>query len=346
MHRAPVPTPPFDRDTPAFHPDYLRMLCGLLDEEGGDVGSVLHQSGLCAEDLRADGPMLSLPRARWLIVALERAAGRPTLALEAGARVRPSWHGPLGDALASSADLRQALALVSRYAVLRTRCFQAILHLEPSGARYAIEPGLSLADVRRFVLDHVLASTVALMRRIGGATAGELALELPWARPAWHRTYRLFADTLRFDAPGLTIRLPDALLDRPNPTADRERCAQACRECDTLLDAPAIAASVTPLVQQVLERIDLRSASLALAASALGTSSRTLVRRLNEEGVTFQQLLDELRCRRAVAMLRGGDHAVSAIAGALGYRSASNFGRSFRRWVGTTPTAFAAAAQP
>jgi len=74
------------------------------------------------------------------------------------------------------------------------------------------------------------------------------------------------------------------------------------------------------------------------AARRLGLSSRTLTRRLQEEGVTFRELLEEVRQELAQAWLADPSVAIHEVAYLLGYSEPSTFHRSFRRWTGQTPT--------
>jgi AraC-like DNA-binding protein len=83
--------------------------------------------------------------------------------------------------------------------------------------------------------------------------------------------------------------------------------------------------------------------SAADVAAQLQIPLRTLQRRLAEEQVSFQQLLDAHRQERAQALLREGDHSVSAIAYQLGYSEQSAFNRAFKRWTGNSPRAWLAA---
>jgi AraC-like DNA-binding protein len=83
--------------------------------------------------------------------------------------------------------------------------------------------------------------------------------------------------------------------------------------------------------------------SLDAVAEVFTVHRRTLNRRLRESGVTFRQVLDEVRRQRARQLLRDTDLPVLAIAGTLGYADAPAFTRAFRRWSGTTPTAWRAA---
>lgn len=69
-------------------------------------------------------------------------------------------------------------------------------------------------------------------------------------------------------------------------------------------------------------------------------SPRTLIRRLREEGSSYQQLLDSVREELACWLLIQTDLPVEAIAERVGYADTSNFSRTFRRWLGVTPREF------
>lgn len=82
------------------------------------------------------------------------------------------------------------------------------------------------------------------------------------------------------------------------------------------------------------------SPTIETAARLAGTSVRTLQRRLDDEGITYSQLLEDLRHDLALYLLRDRDRQVSEISRELGYRDPAIFTRAFRRWTGTTPTRF------
>ena len=74
-------------------------------------------------------------------------------------------------------------------------------------------------------------------------------------------------------------------------------------------------------------------------ARELGCSRQTLYRRLKEEGVTFEELLDGLRRRLALRFLREEGLAVKEAAYRLGFSDPSAFSRAFKRWTGSSPKA-------
>jgi AraC-like DNA-binding protein len=65
-----------------------------------------------------------------------------------------------------------------------------------------------------------------------------------------------------------------------------------------------------------------------------------LQRRLTEEGVTFADLLTEVRVQLAHTLLVEESLPVVQVAARLGYADAAAFGRAFKRWTGKSPGSF------
>ena len=80
--------------------------------------------------------------------------------------------------------------------------------------------------------------------------------------------------------------------------------------------------------------------SVEHVAELLRLPVRTLQRRLNEQGLTYSDLVEDLRYREACRLLKRTDKPVAAIATALGYRDPSHFSRAFRRWSGLRPSQY------
>jgi len=72
-------------------------------------------------------------------------------------------------------------------------------------------------------------------------------------------------------------------------------------------------------------------------ARELHLSTRTLQRRLTEQGFTFQHLLDEARRELARHYLLHSSRELNETAYLLGYEDANSFFRAFHHWEGTTP---------
>ena len=79
------------------------------------------------------------------------------------------------------------------------------------------------------------------------------------------------------------------------------------------------------------------TATLADVASALHLSERTLARKLEHEGTSFKNLLEDLRRRLALRYVGDSDLAFSEIAFLLGFSQVAAFHRAFKRWTDQTP---------
>lgn len=98
-------------------------------------------------------------------------------------------------------------------------------------------------------------------------------------------------------------------------------------------------------VQAAVEReLETTAPSVGAVARALGTSPRTLQRRLGERGLSFRDVVEQVRERHARVYLANADLSIAEIAQRLGYAEVSAFLRAFKRWTGTTPGRVRAAA--
>ena len=80
--------------------------------------------------------------------------------------------------------------------------------------------------------------------------------------------------------------------------------------------------------------------SLDITAEILGITPRTLQRYLKKSGLTYQDVIDQLRYESALPLLRNQQQNILEIALELGYSDAAHFSRAFRRWAGMSPSEY------
>ncbi len=97
----------------------------------------------------------------------------------------------------------------------------------------------------------------------------------------------------------------------------------------------------TPFRREVEQRIEPLLAAgpvrIDQVARAMGLSRQTLYRRLKAEGATFEELLDRLRRRLALRLVRER-LPVKEVAYRLGFSDPAAFSRAFKRWTGSSPS--------
>ena len=78
--------------------------------------------------------------------------------------------------------------------------------------------------------------------------------------------------------------------------------------------------------------------NLDSVAEALSLSPKKMQRMLEAEGTSFSLVLDQVRRKRALQMLRQRSMQVKTIAGFLGYSATPAFTLAFNRWTGMSPS--------
>ncbi len=291
------------------------LLVRYAAAHGVPTDRALAGTGLRAER-RGPDQMVTAAQELTVVRNLRRILGE--VGADVGRTYRPESFGVFGFALLGSRTVLDAMDVALRFIDL-TYLF-AIPRADVREERVVVSiDGSGLpADVRRFL---VARDATAIRKVLDGLVPGGVGARLE----------------VRDDSAVLTFGTSE--LDRPLPRDHPEARAQAAAICDDLVavrrQRTGLAQDVRVLIAQQLSA----GASAVTVAAALGMSERTLRRRLAEEGLGYQQLLDEVREPLAAAMLAGSSLPVQEIALRLGYSGATSFIAAHRRWTGRTPRA-------
>jgi len=344
MPRTDIAHPPLPQSGALVLPIYARLLRMLLQRADVDGDRVLAAAGLDWDTLVKDDKRLGRDTIVRLAEGAMAATRRPWLGLDLGGGAPMSAHGALGYAVVTSRDLREALHVLARYGGTRNDAMAWTCVDTRDGMTMQAADRAELGSVRGFVVDTVLGAILRMLESAVGQLPASLRIDLPLPTPAWRDQYRRFGVAeLRFEQPAFAIHVARRDLALPCIGADARAHASACRECEEAL-AEVAGASVAQRVAGLLAGVDDGAyPRMADVAARCGISPRSLIRRLHEDGVTFQRLLDTARKRRALWMLAHTAEPVEEIAARLGYVDTSNFSRTVRRWFGATPRELRAA---
>jgi AraC-like DNA-binding protein len=150
---------------------------------------------------------------------------------------------------------------------------------------------------------------------------------------------RIFACPIVFDAEATAIHFaPETLSLATKDGGDRELVALLERHAESLLAklprrgqfSSQVRAAMSPLLAGGDVTIDR-------VATVLGSSTRSVQRRLNGEATSFQRVLDDLRKDLALEYLEDRTRPIAEIALLLGFSDQTAFHRAFVRATGRTP---------
>jgi AraC-like DNA-binding protein len=260
-----------------------------------------------------------------------------TFGLRFGQQRQLSFMGPLYVIMEHSPDLDSCLRTVGRFLSIQTTGVRLRLDLgdEEATLQYLMAPQL-----RRWANQWMEESLLYLLRSFRSCLGPNYVpryVSMRHAAISGDSTYTKF-----FDAPVRTNAAMDAITFRredlaaPNPRRNDEllKVVTAYLHNYAAPSPEDFVGTVNALLRRALATGHF---SLATVADQLGSHSRTLQRRLRDQGCTFEDLLDDVRCQTAKHYLNTGQLPITQIAQLLGYSEQSAFNHAFRRWYGQSP---------
>lgn len=313
------------------------MLPRKLEELGLVPGDVLRLAGLPPGLFQAERVLVTTEELFAFYRALAQ-AGDAAIGLRLGTENRLERYSAVALAAVSSRSLRDSLERLARYKQLT--CPEAIELAERGDeGRVRFKWLLAQETEPAVLIDVCFAAVVSTARRGTGDTVGPKRIEL--RRESLHAAmYRgHFGCPIVFGARHNTIVFHEADLDRPFLTHNADLLAVVAPQLEAELQcARRSSAALGDQVKNSLKRLLAgKRPGLDDVARELGTSSRTLQRRLTEAGETFQHLLQDARRELAHHYLRHSSLELNETAYLLGYEDNHSFFRAFQQWEGTSP---------
>ncbi|MDB4972157.1 MAG: Transcriptional regulator, AraC family protein [Myxococcaceae bacterium] len=316
--------------------EYAAHLADVVTRFHVRVETLLKGTGLTPSLL--DKPAAMVARESFFKVC-ERAIAlteEPGLGFYYGLSLKLSSHGAPGLLAMTSGTLGDAVATAERY--VRLRAMQLRLHTSLQDGCLVIAFSDDVPESLRVFHTEAFFVTLVHMGRalVGHPITG--ACEMAFAEPAHFRRFaHLLPGEVRFSCAENRLIVPAHLLAQAVVTSDAVMARRIERDCQRELAALDERASFLSTIRRQLRPEAGDFPGLEELAERTQSSTRTIKRKLAEQGTTYRKLVDTLRRERAVELLREGDHSVEKVARMLGYTDAASLHRSWRRWFGGTP---------
>lgn len=311
-----------------------QLLANVARERGMSHQRLLSGTSLSMADLNESQSLIAaadeLQMIRNLLAEYPIDTG---IGLETGSQYHLSVFGVWGHALASSRTVREAAQLSLAHSEMTFAFSQLSIEEQGDDACWYFDDGGVPADLSVFCTEREMVGLGMVAHDLLGAdyTASRICFSYP-APPHESMYQRYFNGPLEFGAERNMFVLPRELFDRPLGSANAPSAVSGA-------DLKA-ARRISDQVRDLLRRDHRSLVDMEAVASELCMTSRTLRRKLSAEGVTYRQLMDEMRSDMARQMLAKTRLSIDQIAERLSYADASSFGQAFRRLTGQSPVQF------
>ena len=323
----------------------LRQYVRYADAKGIAVDPLFEKAGLKPEILDSDEGRIGGEQLQAFIHLLAEHTGNPVLGLETGDYVQPGSYSVLGYITMSCATLGEAVTRIAPYEKLVGDMGTTRLKMKGDSATLIWTCNFTDPVVWPQVVDNVFASWINYARWLADSTDAtplEVRLKRPSPGPEHEKAYALrWQCPVQFDAEEDSVTFAQSLLAtrlrQPDPLLRKTLEAHALSQLALLDTDTDLTSKVKQSIQKQLADGITRQ---DMVAEDLGMTSRTLQRKLSQEGVSYQKLLDEVRQQIAEDYLQNTDMSIPDIALRLGYSETTSFHRKFKAATGKTPGDF------
>ncbi|MDX1804200.1 MAG: AraC family transcriptional regulator ligand-binding domain-containing protein [Alcanivorax sp.] len=319
---------------------YPRAFLEAATAHGVAREELLALAGVSAELVDDPSGKVSLQDV-WRIGAAALAlTGDESLGFATGDRMPLTAHGNLGYALLCAGSPREAIGILERFWHLRGRGALFSVEERDDGVFLELVPEFSVpVRLTQMMFSSMLTSVYRGMEFLLPDMPVTVEIWLRGRQPVGFARWQPRLPTVRFNMPraGISLQGDTRVLDWPLPTANPEALRSALLQCER-------ESALTDDADNTLRRS--RAALVpGLAgypspedlAEALHLTPRTLRRRLQEQGYSYQQLLEEARRRDSCQLLQDSELEIRRIGETLGYLNPANFTRAFKGWTGLSP---------
>jgi AraC-like DNA-binding protein len=311
----------------------------LVTQLGGDVRKIGAAAGIPLPDFEHPDEFISSRDLNLLLNAAAEATRHPDLGLRWGEITDLSLLGPLSIAMANSDSVRDAIDLAAAYVHVHSPITR-VIHT-PFPDRNDDFVGLRSLMTRPPPMLHMYERHVVVLHRLLVTMCGKpyrpVEVWFQHQRISPLHTYkRIFGIEPEFcrQQNGIVAERSALAAYRPGRNRQLLDMAETYLRNQPPRSETSLVRDVTEMIRIMIETEDCTAAQVS---RALGLHERTMQRRLQARGASFDRIKDCVLRELALMLLRDPDVQISNIAWKLHYANSSAFTRACQRWFGVSP---------
>lgn len=321
---------------------FVRALLDYAEARGAPRAALLAAADIAAREFGDLDARIPFTRYVALMRAAKTMTGDQALALHFGEDVEIAEVSLVGLMGRAADTMQEAFTMLSRYVRLIVDVPQTGEHRfefqrRASGLWYVD----TRADPNTFPeLSESAFTHIIMPSRRSGAPEWVREVHFAHPAPAYRSEYeRIFRAPVLFEQKSNALRVDEVIVTYPIGRLPRFAFGPLTQRADALMKALESKSSARGEVERLLVPIlHTGEASIDVIAAKLVVSRQTLWRNLKNEGVTFEQVLDQLRCQMALDYLAARKVSVYETAFLVGFSDPAAFSRAFKRWTGMSPS--------
>jgi AraC-like DNA-binding protein len=325
----------------------IRNIFLAATSKGADLGELCRAIGITPEMLDRSDAFVDLDQSVKAWEAAIHATGDSFLGLHMGEVTSPGLAGMLGFLMETSPDLLSAFTHVTQFNGYISNMTVFTLEVRGDEFFYFAEPlevwNNTSPETARQVVDHASAAFVHFTKILSGKAKYPLRISMRYPRPTDTREYlRVLKIEPAFNQPCncLVFRLRDMQLPVIGHNPQLQLMFRELLEKE-IAKTHQRETFTNEVRRVILQNFSSTMPQLTDVVEYLHITPRTLQRKLQEEGSSFQGIAESVKSELAIGLLKNRSLTVNEVAYKLGYAEPSVFRRAFKKWTGVSPKGYA-----
>lgn len=323
--------------------NYTRIIARELGLNLREIPELIKFTGLTTQQFMQEDHLLTPSQLIRILQNSLLMAKHANFGLALGKRLTSTTHGMMGFLLNNSPNLHMVLKALQNFIPTRISFARVEVQYTSEFAHVSLHFDIQLPkDVYQMLSETCTVILYECAEFIIGRPLKDTYLYFPHAQPEYQALYtQYFSGQYFFNANEVYVKIPLALCEIPNVSANQEHYALAMHQCEKLLqELKPFSRNYSFEVQKIMLSHHINEISEEYIAQMLFISKRTLARKLEKEGTNFRKLIDEIKSKQALSYLCESKLPVETIAMLLNYHDSSSFRRAFKKWYGLPPSEY------
>ncbi len=321
---------------------------------GADLDTLLNAAMVNTNALQSSTEKISYHQFFLLIKSGIRQCNHPQLGLFMSHHFNWIYHGVTGMAMKASSTFNQAGIALQRYSCIAQpyympfRCtpfvyldnkMRIIIPIKNLMTRTQIHTKINTFEIefRLGMLIKILSEFCNDCHEVISSSKVELTLD----KPSDLTTYNnLIGKNIEFNCPHSRLILPAKIIQQKPDILRKGIYKNSIEHCNQELRKITHNAPNTEHVRTLLVEKLPHYPSINVVAEKMGITTRTLARKLNQEGSSFTDILNNVRSEVAIYFLQATNLSTEDVSESLGFSDTHNFRQAFQRWTGQSSCSY------
>ncbi|EPK5793155.1 TPA: AraC family transcriptional regulator [Pseudomonas aeruginosa] len=320
--------------------DMAYQIMRYAQRHGIDVDRIVQGLGLSADYLVSAEARISSRQLNAFISRAIKVFEEPGLGLILGGEQSLTSMGLVGFGMMCCRDIQEAIEFYSEFQTRSGGYLDFYIDFNPEEIVLRTEMPYYDRELVSFYVEGAFSTMLRIGHLLTYKALVPKLITFEYERPAhWQMYEELFRCPLLFGAPNSSVVYDIKIAEIKIPSENRLTKNLVREALKKISENKSDFLDIVNFIRYRINESVESPPNIESLALALNMSSRTLRRRLDDSGIKYADLLNEIRLNRALKLFANGSARMEEVSTKLGFSDCRSFRRAFSRWTGQSPSA-------